>query len=135
MPSTTLPPARDIIQATFDDSNHGRIHFGQLVGKLMHAQVESYHVDYRSGRTTCFLPQSETMDLRFELPKTIIAEAFDASALRSAIRGAQQGKVMYPEFKELSQQAGCVGYTVWITGRHVTYFGRQGETHIERFPD
>jgi hypothetical protein len=43
--------------------------------------------------------------------------------------------VMYPEFKKLSQQAGCVGYTVWIAGRHVTYVGRRGETHIERFPD
>jgi len=23
---------------------------------------------------------------------------------------------------------------VWITGRHVTYYGRAGETHIEHFP-
>ena len=53
---------------------------------------------------------------------------------RAAILGAQQGKVMYPEFKQLSQQAGCIGYTVWITGRHVTYYGRKGETHVERFP-
>jgi hypothetical protein len=42
---------------------------------------------------------------------------------------------MYPEFKRLSEQAGCIGYIVWITGRHVTYFGRNGETHVERFPD
>lgn len=41
---------------------------------------------------------------------------------------------MYPEFKQLSQRAGCVGYTVWIEGRHVVYHGRRGETHVERFP-
>ena len=41
---------------------------------------------------------------------------------------------MYPEFKVNSQRAGCIGYTVWIDGRHVTYAGRRGETHVERFP-
>jgi uncharacterized protein YbcV (DUF1398 family) len=133
--NTSALAARDIIQATFDDSSQGRTHFGQVVGNLMRAQVESYHVDYRSGRTTYFLPEGETMELRFELPSAPIADHFDADALRAAIRGAQQGTVMYPAFKELSQQAGCVGYTVWIAGRHVTYLGRKGETHLERFPD
>ena len=133
--TTTALAARDIIQATFDDSSQGRIHFGQVVGNLMSAHVESYHVDYRSGRTTYFLPQGETLDLRFDLSSAPIAEAFDGEALRAAIRGAQQGTVMYPAFKQLSQQAGCVGYTVWIAGRHVTYLGRKGETHVERFPD
>ena len=42
---------------------------------------------------------------------------------------------MYPEFKKLSQAGGCVGYVVWIAGRHVTYVGRKGETHVEKFPD
>jgi len=126
---------RELIQSTFTASNAGRIHFGQVIGDLTLAAVESYHVDYRSGRTTYYLRGTETIDLDFGLPKAGIAEAFDGEAVRSAIRGAQAGKVMYPEFKDLSQRAGCVGYTVWISGRHVTYFGRKGETHIERFPD
>ena len=42
---------------------------------------------------------------------------------------------MYPEFKRLSMQAGCIGYWVWIAGRHVTYYGRKGETHVEHFPN
>jgi hypothetical protein len=41
---------------------------------------------------------------------------------------------MYPEFLRLSRAAGCVGYVVWLAGRHVTYFGRRGETHVEHFP-
>jgi len=24
---------------------------------------------------------------------------------------------------------------VWIAGRHVTYFGRKGEMHVEHFPN
>ena len=124
-----------IIRSTFEASNQGAIHFGQVIGQLVEAGVESYHVDYRSGRTTYYLPDGSTADFGFELPLHGIADAFDGDALRTAIRGAQQGRVMYPEFKQLSQRAGCVAYTVWIAGRHVVYLGRRGEAHIERFID
>ena len=126
---------RATIQSTFDASNQGTIHFGQVIGQLVGAAVESYHVDYSSGRTTYYLPDGSTADFSFERPLHGIADAFDRDAVRAAILGAQQGRVMYPEFKTLSQRAGCVGYTVWIAGRHVTYLGRRGETHVERFPD
>lgn len=127
--------ARAVIQATFDASNNGSIHFGEVIGQLTGVKVESYHVDYRSGRATYYLPGDIALDLGFERPRKGIADVFDGDAVRAAVLGAQQGRVMYPEFKQLSQHAGCTGYTVWIAGRHVTYFGRRGETHIERFPD
>lgn len=126
---------RAVIQATFEASNKGQIHFGEVIGRLMRVQVESYHVDYRSGRTTSYLPDGTTLDFAFERPHEAIAAVFDGDGVRAAILGAQQGRVMYPEFKLLSQRAGCVGYTVWIDGRHVTYAGRRGETHVERFPN
>ena len=126
---------RTVIQATFDASNKGQIHFGDVIAQLMSVQVESYLVDYRSGRTTYYLTDGDTLDFAFEHPLEPIADAFDGEALRGAILGAQQGRVMYPEFKRLSQRAGCIGYTVWIAGRHVAYYGRRGETHVERFPD
>lgn len=126
---------RAAIQSTFEASSQGSIHFGQVIGQLLDAGVESYHVDYRSGRTTYYLPDGNTADFNFERPQNGIADAFDGDAVRAAILGAQQGRVMYPEFKKLSQRAGCVAYTVWIAGRHVVYLGRRGETHIERFPD
>lgn len=127
--------ARDIIRSTFEDSNRGTIHFGQVIGRLAGAGVESYHVDYRSGRATYYLPDGSTADFNLERPQHGIADAFDGGAVRAAILGAQQGGVMYPEFKKLSQRAGCVAYTVWIAGRHVVYLGRRGETHVEHFPN
>ena len=123
------------IRATFEASNLGTVHFGEVIGQLMGAGVESYHVDYRSGRTTYYLPDGSTADFSFERAQHGISDIFDCEAVRAAIQEAQQGKVMYPEFKTLSQRAGCVAYTVWIAGRHVVYLGRRGETHIERFPD
>jgi uncharacterized protein YbcV (DUF1398 family) len=124
-----------VIQATFEASSKGEIHFGEVVGRLMSVQVESYHVDYRSGRATYYMPDGSNADFEFERPHQSIGEAFDGEAVRAAILGSQQGRIMYPEFKVVSQRAGCVGYTVWIAGRHVTYYGRRGETHIERFPN
>ncbi len=126
---------RAVIQVTFEASNQGQIHSGEVISKLMGVQVESYHVDYRSARTTSYLPDGASVDYEFERPHQPIADAFDGDAVRSAILGAQQGRVMYPDFKRLSQRAGCIGYTVWIAGRHVAYLGRRGETHVERFPD
>ncbi len=65
-------------------------------------------MDYRCGPSTYYLPDGSTVDFIFGRPQHGIAEAFDADAVRAAILGTQQGRVMYPEFKTLSQRAGCV---------------------------
>ncbi len=124
-----------IIQDTFEASHQGRMHFGAVIEQLGRARVESYHVDYRCGRATYYLADDTTLDLRFDTAREPIAQAFDADALRAAIAGAQQGRVMYPEFMRLSQRAGCIGYTVWLAGSHVAYAGRRGQTHVEAFAD
>ncbi|MFN4360436.1 MAG: DUF1398 family protein [Hylemonella sp.] len=129
------PTLQTTIVSTFAASNAGRIHFGQVIGELMAAGVEAYHVDYRAGRSTCYLPDGQTHTLDFEPAGAAVAPTFSAEGMVAAIRGAQAGAVKYPEFKRLSQAAGCASYTVWITGRHVSYYGRQGEVHVERFPD
>lgn len=123
-----------IIRTTFIASNEGRIHFGEVVRQLSQAGVESYQVDYRSRRSIYFLHGDETLMLELNTPEQSIAADFSAEKILAAIRGAQQGAIMYPEFKRLSMQAGCIGYWVWIAGRHVTYYGRKGETHVEHFP-
>jgi len=123
-----------VIRETLSASNGGRIHFGQVVGNLIGAGVESYSVDYRACRATYYMPCGETLTLDLEAPEVGIAMDFSATVIKQAILGAQSGEVMYPEFKKLSQAAGCIGYTVWISGRHVSYYGRNGETHVELFP-
>ena len=129
------PAIASAITSTFEASNAGRIHFGQVIAQLVEAGVEAYHVDYRAGRSTYYLPDGQTHTLNFEPPAEPVAAVFNTEGMVAAIRGAQAGRVMYPEFKRQSQAAGCASYTVWITGRHVTYYGRQGEMHVERFPD
>jgi uncharacterized protein YbcV (DUF1398 family) len=124
-----------IIQDTFVASNEGRIHFGEVISRMIEAGVESYQADFRSRQTIYRLNNDETIVLNLAQLEQTIAEDFSATGIVAAIKGAQQGVVMYPEFKRLSMQAGCIGYSVWIKGRHVSYYGRKGETHNEYFPN
>src|ERR1700743_3892801 len=128
----------DLIRQTIDRcaqaSRDGSAHFPDIVAALAGAGVESYFADYRADATTYYLPDGSTHAVPLAPREVPIADAFDAAGIQQAIRGAQSGRVMYPEFLRLSRAAGCVGYVTWIAGRHVTYFGRRGETHVERFP-
>lgn len=124
-----------VIRETAAASNEGRIHFAQVVGALLEAGVESYSVDYRAHRMTYYVPTGETLTLDAPASEVEVAQNFSTEAIKAAILGAQRGEVMYPEFKRLSLSAGCIGYIVWLKGRHVIYFGRHGETHVEQFPN
>lgn len=125
---------KDIIEQCARDSHAAIISFGEVVGTLMQAGVESYLADYRRGATTYYLPDGANHSVTLHAPDVGIPAPFDAAALQAAIRGAQRGEVKYPQFLGLSMAAGCVGYIVWIAGRHVSYFGHRGESHIEPFP-
>ena len=125
---------RATIERCAASSKDGSAHFPDILAALAGVGVESYFADYRADVTTYYLPDGSTHGVALAPPDVDIADAFDAAALQAAIRGAQSGRVMYPEFMRLSRAAGCVGYVVWLAGRHVSYFGRRGQTHVERFP-
>ena len=125
---------RQTIERCARSSKDGSAHFPDIVAALAGVDVESYFADYRADVTTYYLPDGSTHAVALVPPDVAIADAFDAAGVQQAIRGAQSGRVMYPEFLRLSRAAGCVGYVTWIAGRHVSYFGRRGETHVERFP-
>jgi len=130
MDATTIA----VVEECAHGSHAGTMDFGTVVGKLIAAGIESYHADYRHGDTTYYLPSGATHAVKLAVPGLPVAEAFDARAVEAAVRGAQRGDVKYQEFMRLTMNAGCVGYMVWIAGRHVQYLGRRGETHVEHFP-
>jgi uncharacterized protein YbcV (DUF1398 family) len=125
---------KSIINDCVKRSNDGTISFGEVVGRLIDLGVETYLADYRRRENVHYLPSGETYAVRMNPPQIAVAETFDAAAIGRAVRGAQSGAVKYPEFMTRTMNAGCVGYFVWIAGRHVQYFGRRGEVHVERFP-
>ncbi|PCC71576.1 Ketosteroid isomerase-related protein [Nannocystis exedens] len=115
-------------------SHAGTIDFATVVTRLAAAGVEAYHVDYRAGRSVYYTADDQAHAFALDLQEPAIGAEFDGLAVQAAVRGAQQGAVNYPEFVRRTRAAGCVGYDVWIAGKHVVYHGRRGERHIEHFP-
>ena len=125
---------RRIVEDGVAASHAGTRSFGEIVGALAAAGIESYRVDYRERTSTYFAKDGSFHVVPVRTPETPVGDAFDADAIVEAIRGSQNGRVLYPEFMHRSMAAGCVGYITFIAGRNVTYFGRRGETHVEHFP-
>lgn len=109
--------------------------FPEIVGMLIEAGVESYHVDYVGLRKTFYSASGETMVtiINYEgLPS--VHEHFDLTALRADILDSQQNGQHYRDFTRRAMEAGVQSYFAFLRGKRVTYFGRQGDQHTEWFP-
>lgn len=128
------PNTKEVIGNCAHQSHAGLLTFPEVLGRLMEVGVESYFADYRNQSTTYYLSSNDALSIPMAMPSIEIPNSFNKDGIVSAIRGAQSDAVRYPEFLKLTMAAGCIGYIVWIAGRHVSYFGRQGEVHVEHFP-
>ena len=117
------------------DSQAGKLTFPEVVGMLVNAGVESYFADLLRGEETFYTTDGETHREQMTLPPTKIAGNFSQPALVAAIRAAQADQIRYPEFVKQATAAGTIGYWAFLVGKKVIYFGRQGEMHIEKFPN
>ena len=109
--------------------------FPEIVGLLIEASVEYYHVDYVGLRKTFYSCSGEIMATSItyqELPP--VAADFDVAALRADILDSQRNNQHYRDFTRRAMQAGVQGYFAFLRGQRVTYFGRQGDQHTEWFP-
>lgn len=125
----------EVIEECARLSAEGKMHFGEVVARLMGAGIERYHVDYCRDESTYYAADggSHVVRMGFEgMPRS--AEGFSAAEVESSVRQAQRGEIMYPQFTRQVVAAGCVGYFVLLSGQCVQYFGRRGETHTEWFP-
>ncbi len=124
-----------IIHETTVQAFEGKIHFGEVVMKLIAMGVERYHADLAGLQKTFYGKDGGTHIEKLALHGApVIADKFDADAVRSTIKMSQQGQIKYPEFLKRVMKAGCLHYEVFIAGKQVIYFGRKGEFHIEKFP-
>jgi uncharacterized protein YbcV (DUF1398 family) len=112
----------------------GTIHFGEVVSRLQGAGIERYHADYSRQETTYYTPEGGSCTVPMEPEEMPIAGTFSAAQIEMAVRQAQRGEIMYPQFTRQALAAGCVGYFVQLSGRRVQYLGRNGEIHTEWFP-
>jgi uncharacterized protein YbcV (DUF1398 family) len=122
------------IHACAAGSLSGSLTFPQIVERLMAIGVERYHADYSRQEITCYLPDGDSLVVPSPHPHHPTGAEFSASTVEAAVRQSQRNEHSYPDFVRKTMAAGCVGYFVQITGRQAIYFGRKGESHVERFP-
>lgn len=113
----------------------GTMPFPEIVGNLIGAGVEYYHVDYVTLRKTFYGADGDAavFPIAYEgLP--FVARDFDVAALRAAILDSQRNGQHYREFTLRAIRAGVQGYIAFLRGKRVTYWGRGGDQHTEWFP-
>lgn len=59
---------------------------------------------------------------------------FNRSKLIDAIKADQQGLTTFSEFLQAAWDAGIISYDVDFIARTVSYYGINGESHIEEYP-
>jgi len=128
------PEQKSVVKDCASLSANGQIHFGEVVGRLTKVGIERYHADYTRSENTYYTADGSSCIVPMAHEPMPIAQEFSASAVEAAVRQAQRGEIMYPEFTRQAVAAGCVGYFVQLTGKCVQYFGRDGQTHTEWFP-
>ena len=126
----------DIIIETARKTLAGTISFPEVVGQLLTAGVEYYHVDYVGLKKTFYSADGDMVvaPINYEsLPP--VAVEFDTPALRADILDSQRKNQPYRDFTRRAMAAGVQGYFAFLYGKRVTYFGRQGDEHTEWFPN
>jgi uncharacterized protein YbcV (DUF1398 family) len=125
-----------IAHRCLEEAESNSMSFPQIVSTLMEAGFEGYFVDFRRGMVAYYSPSGETVELSVTKPALPVSAAFDAIAVKDAIREAQNAVpgYTYEGFVSKVAQAVCAGYLVSFLGRRVLYFARSAETHVEHFP-
>ena len=124
-----------LITAAAHATLHAEKPFPQIVGMLIEAGVEFYHVDYLALRKTFYSGEGAIVSLSIPIEGlSQVALDFDAEALRSNICDSQQNGQSWRDFSLRAMNGGVQGYFAFLRGQRVTYFGRQGDQHTEWFP-
>ena len=104
----------------------GKIHFGEVVGRLMKAGVERYHADYSRGENTYYVADGSSCVVAMERGSEAIAETFSAAGVEAAVRAAQRGEIMYPEFTRQCWRRDVWGILCRFRGSACSILGGRG---------
>lgn len=124
-----------IITETASKTLEGSISFPEVVGRLLDAGVEYYHVDYVGRKKTFYSAGGDAVvtAIPYEGLPPVAAE-FSVPEVRADILDSQRHGQAYRDFTRRAMAAGVQGYFAFLRGKRVTYFGRQGDQHTEWFP-
>nr|WP_286676440.1 DUF1398 family protein [Paracidobacterium acidisoli] len=113
----------------------GKITFPEVLATLSRNEVESYHVDFLRNEFRYYRSNGESLVTSVPLVHDRVAPAFSAEKLDAINRKVQSGEWSFADFvRESTAAAGCAYYMVYLNGKKVRYFGRDGDEHVQYFP-
>ena len=111
------------------------ITFQEILGTLTKEGIESYHVDFLRNEWRFYATSGESFVTAVPFAHDGVAPDFSADALHAINRRVQAGLAGFADFvRESTKDAGCAFYIVYLKGKKVRYFGRDGDEHIQLFP-
>src|SRR6185437_14802758 len=124
-----------IIVETARKTLAGTISFPEVVGQLLTAGVEYYHVDYVGMKKMFYDAEDGVVVVAIDyegLPS--VAADFSSEDIKANVLDSQRNGQHYRDFTRRAMQAGVQGYFAFLRGKRVTYLGRTGDQHTEWFP-
>lgn len=125
----------NIINECAVSSIAGTMSFPEVINKLISAGTERYITDLVGLKKIYYGNQGEALFTSLDFPAIEVAFIFDEKAVRDALYAIQKASIDYQTFLKRITKAGCCHYEVFITGKKVIYFGRDGSQYVEFFPD
>lgn len=110
------------------------ITFREILATLTREGVESYHVDFLRNEYRYYARSGESFVTEVALVHDSVAPEFSAEKLEAINKRVQSGEAGYPDFVKEGTAAGCAYYIVYLNGKRVRYFGRDGDEHVQYFP-
>jgi uncharacterized protein YbcV (DUF1398 family) len=123
-----------IVQELIDKALARKITFPEILATLAKEGVESYHVDFLRNEYRYYTTNGESLVTDVALVHDGVAAEFSAEKLESINRKVQSGQAAYPDFVREGTAAGCAYYIVYLNGKKVRYFGRDGGEYVQYFP-
>jgi uncharacterized protein YbcV (DUF1398 family) len=123
-----------VIQGLIGKALAKQIAFPEILASLLQEGVESYHVDFLRNEFRYYATSGDSLVTTAALEHGEVAAEFSLEKLERINRRVQARKASYPDFVKEGAAAGCAYYIVYLKGRKVRYFGRDGAEHIQHFP-
>ena len=125
---------KTVIRAVLDKALAKATTFPEMLATLQKEDVESYHVDFLRNEYRYYTRNGESFVTDVALVHDGVEPEFSAGELESINKRVQAGQAGYPDFVREGAAAGCAYYIVYLHGRKVRYFGRDGDEYVQYFP-
>jgi uncharacterized protein YbcV (DUF1398 family) len=123
-----------VIQELIRKALAKEITFREILAALGKEGVESYHVDFLRSESRYYATSGESLVTGVALAHDGVAAKFSAEKLERINQKVQAGQACFPDFVKEGTSAGCAYYIVFVNGKKVRYFGRDGGEHVQHFP-